>query len=113
MEWSVCDATNAEAFVQAIEIVALVSTGGLVVALVVQAVFHERALARLVRLAAEEPIEPISRPDIPTLPLGTPQAPKRRISVPLPGIPWRQPSPTAHPIKPSPREERHEPAGKD
>ncbi len=95
----------------AIEIVALTAVGGLVVALVVQAVSNQRVVARLVRLAAQEPIEPIIRPDIPApAPLVAPQAPKRRISVPLPGIPWRQPIPAPlSPKSPTHVEENHEP----
>lgn len=90
----------------AIDLVALVSCSGLVVALVVQAVFHERALARLVRLAAQEPIEPTHRPDIPALPVTAPATPKRRISVPVPGIPWRATPPGVSPKSPAPVEEK-------
>ncbi len=99
----------------AIEIVALTAVGGLVVALVVQAVSNQRVVARLVRLAAQEPIEPIIRPDIPApAPLVAPQAPKRRITVPLPGIPWKAPQYAHGPTGLSPKspthvEENHEP----
>ncbi len=95
----------------AIEIVALVAVGGLVVALIVQAVSNQRVVARLVRLAAQEPIEPIIRPDIPAPPpLVAPQAPKRRITIPLPGIPWKAPiPPRVSPKSPTHVEENHEP----
>lgn len=96
----------------AIEIVAVAAVGGLVVALIVQAVFHERVVARLVRLAAREPIEPIERPEIPAAaPLTAPQAPRRRITIPIPGVPWRPVG--ALPKEPFPRKEQHEPAGQD
>jgi hypothetical protein len=89
----------------AIELVALTAVGGLVIALVVQAVFHERALARLVRLAAQEPIEP--RPEIPALPaVNAPAAPRRRITIPLPGIPWQAPRASVSPKSPAQAEEK-------
>ena len=89
---------------QAIEIVAVVAVGGLVVIPLVQGILNERALARMVRLAAQEPIEPIDRPEIPAVvPNPMSERPKRRITVPLPGIPWQ--APRVSPKSPAPVEE--------